>query len=432
MSDSRPHDFSQAKPAQDRPARAGDLRRHNLALLTRLVSDHGELTRAELSRMTRLTKGTVSSLVEELLARRIFVELAASPPGQPGRPPSGVLALEGEYHCGVGVEIGIDYIAVSVADLLGTVRFHRVESRDNRTARRGVVLTRTAKMVDAAIDAVTRCGLSPAGVAVAVPGAVDLERGIVMRAPGLGWSDVAVVDEIRRRIERSDLPVLAENEANLAALAELWLGLGADAGDYVHVAGESGVGGGIIVDGELFRGSRGFAGEIGHIVVDPQGPLCTCGGRGCLGRVAGKEALFELAGLQPDTATQLGGSTTALQELLAMLARDDPRAKHALDHVAQALGIAVADVVNMLDPDTIVLGGIFAPLSPWLVGPLSQTLSRQAILGAKTPVMVRASQLGPEAAVRGAATWVMQRLLAGDVQHPAAESPPARAGRSAA
>ncbi len=415
---------SHQRSLHTRPARPADLRRHNLALLTRLVSERESLTRAELSRMTRLTKGTVSSLVEELIEREILVEsAAATAPGQPGRPPSGVLALNGESHCGIGVEINIDYIAVSVADLLRRVRFRRVEIRDNRKPSKSAVLGRAARLVGDAIAAATGFGLRPAGVAMAIPGPVDLERGVLMRAPGLAWSDVAVVTELRRRLERPDLPIFAENQANLAALGELWLGLGAEAGDYVHVSGESGIGGGIIVDGALFRGARGFAGEIGHIVVDPQGPVCTCGGRGCLGRVAGKEVLFELAGLQPDTATQLGGNPLVLQELLAMLERHDPRATHAVDHVAQALGLALADIVNMIDPDTIVLGGIFAPLSPWLIEPLSATLSRQAILGAKTPVSVRASQVGPDAAVRGAATWVVQSLLAGELSPPAAPKP---------
>lgn len=382
--------------------------------------------------MTRLTKGTISSLVEELIVRRILVERTAGPQGQPGRPPSGVLALNGDSHCGIGVEINIDYIAVSVADLLRRVRFDKVETRDNRTARQSAVLDRAAQLVKGAIAAATRSGLTPVGVAVAVPGAVDLEGGVLMRAPGLAWSDVAVVAEMRRRLQQPNLPILAENEANLAALGELWLGLGADAGDYVHVSGESGVGGGIIVDGALFRGARGFAGEIGHIVVDPQGPLCTCGGRGCLGRVAGKEVLFELAGLRPDTATRLGGSKPVLQELLTMLGRDDPRAIRALDHVAHALGLALADIVNLIDPETIVLGGIFAPLSPWLIEPLSATLSRQAMRGANTPVSVRASQLGPDAAVRGAATWVVQKLLAGELPLPAPPKPHSGSGRKKA
>ena len=101
-----------------------------------------------------------------------------------------------------------------------------------------------------------------------------------------------------------------------------------------------------------------------------------------------------------------------------MLERRDPRATGALDQVAQALGLALADIVNLLDPDTIVLGGIYAALSPWLIEPLSATLSRQSILGTKTPVGVRASLLGPDAAVRGAATWVVQRLLAGELPSP--------------
>jgi predicted NBD/HSP70 family sugar kinase len=407
--------FTDEAAASSRAVRPADLRRHNLALVLRHVSASEGLTRAELARLTALTKGTISSLAEELIERGFLVESAPEPQGRLGRPPTGLLALNGDSHCGIGIEINIDYLAVSVADLRGRIRFHMAEGRDNRIGRRTKVLDRAARAVRDAARIASSAGLQPAGVSLAVPGPVDVERGILMRAPGLAWTDVPVVDELADRLADLGLPVLAENEANLAALGELWLGIGSTAGDYVYVSGESGVGGGIIVDGALVRGSRGSAGEIGHIVVDPNGPPCTCGGRGCLGQMAGQETLFRLAGLEPDQATRQVAGEPALDELLAMLGRGDLQALEAVDKVAHALGIALADIVNLLDPDSIILGGIYAPLSPWLIGPIVESLGRQDILGGRNPVAIHSSLLGADAAVRGAATLVVKQLMSGSV-----------------
>jgi predicted NBD/HSP70 family sugar kinase len=406
-----PLSLSRTKSLPRRPAaRPVDVRRHNLALVLQQVAAEGAISRAELAGVTRLTKGTVSTLVQELLRLGLLVELGTQPDGRVGRPRT-VLALNGDGHCGIGLEINVDYIAVCVANLLHEVRFHRVDAIDNRSASLGRVLDRSARLVQAAVQAAAAEGLRPAGIAVAVPGTVDVPAGRLLVAPNLGWSDVRIVDELSVRLGAA-LPVLADNDANLGALGELWLGIGAESGDYIHVSGEIGIGAGVVVDGTLFRGSRGFAGEIGHVVVDPDGPPCSCGGRGCLERFAGQEAILAAAGLPTTSATTLGQVDTPLRELLALLGQRNRRAEAAVRSAANALGIGLADVVNVLDPDTIVLGGTYASLAPWLVDPLEDVLARQVIAAAWRPVKVAASALGPDAAVRGAAGWIVNRVLA--------------------
>jgi predicted NBD/HSP70 family sugar kinase len=263
-----------------------------------------------------------------------------------------------------------------------------------------------------ALEAAEADGLSVAAAGVAVPGMVRVADGTLLLAPNLGWSDVSVADDLAGRLERARLPILVDNEANLAALGELWLGIGAGIGDYVHVSGEIGVGAGVIVDGRLFRGSRGFAGEVGHVVVDPDGDRCSCGGRGCLERVAGQEAIFRAAGLVVSGGTTLGYGESQAPKLVDLLGSEDPRALEAVRDAGEALGLALADVVNVLDPDAIVLGGLYAMLAPWLAAPLKAALSEQIVAAPWRPIEVRASELGPDAAVRGAAAWVVQRVLA--------------------
>jgi predicted NBD/HSP70 family sugar kinase len=392
-------------------ARSDDVGRHNLALVVQQVAARGAVSRAELARVTRLTKGTVSTHVQELLKLGLLVELGTQPDGRVGRPHS-VLALNRSGHCGIGMEINVDYVAVCVSDLLHQVRFHRVEAVDNRGIEPGRVLDRAARLVRTAVDAAAAEGLAPAGIAAAVPGTVGIETGAVRVAPNLGWTDVQVVDGLVERLAPIDVPVLADNEANLAALGELWLGIGSESGSYVHVSGEIGVGAGVVVGGALFRGAHGFAGEIGHVVVDPNGAPCACGGRGCLERVAGQDAILRAAGLPSTTATTLGHAGNPLRELVERLEQGDERASAAVRAAAAALGIGLAGVVNIIDPDTIILGGTYASLAPWLVEPLKEELLRQVIASEWRPIEIRASALGPDAAVRGAAAWIVQRVLA--------------------
>ena len=398
-------------PVRTEPAaRPLDVRRHNLALVLQRVAAHEGASRAEIARLTGLTKGTVSVLVQDLLSNGLLVELGPQANGQIGRP-STALRLNGDRLCGIGLDIGVDYLAVCVTDLLHRVRYQRIESADNRDARPPHVLDRAARLVAGAADAARGEGLAATGVCVAVPGMLHGDGDRLLVAPNLGWSDLAMIDELARRLATADLPVRVDNEANLAALAELWLGDGARDGDYVYVSGEVGIGAGIVVGGRLFRGSRGFAGEIGHIVVDPNGLACSCGGRGCLERVAGQEAILAAAGLPTSIATSIGHSESPLPELLRLLDRGDAAATSALAEAGVALGIALAGVINILDLDTIVLGGIYGPFAPALIAPLERELDRQVMGGGERAVRLRPATLGPDAVVRGAAAAIVQRVL---------------------
>jgi predicted NBD/HSP70 family sugar kinase len=391
-------------------ARPADVRRHNLALVLEQAATRDGISRAEIARVTGLTKGTVSVLVQELLRLGLLLAHGPQADGRVGRPRS-ALTVNGDFHCGVGLEINVDYLAVCVADLLHRVRFHRVEAGDNLDVEPARVLDRAGRLIETALEAAGAEGLTVAAVGVALPGVVDVQAGRLLLAPNLGWTEIPVTAELAGRLHGSPVPVLADNEANLAALGELWLGLGKEIGDYVHVSGEIGIGAGVIVGGELFRGSHGFAGEMGHVVVDPNGPSCSCGGRGCLERVAGQEAILRAAGLPTAVGTSLGHAESAVPELLAMLAHGDPPALDAVHQAGLALGLGLADVANVLDPGTIVLGGIYAALAPWLAEPLQATLARQVVAARWRPIEVRPSALGPDAAVRGAAGWIVQHVL---------------------
>ncbi|HEX7146819.1 MAG TPA: ROK family transcriptional regulator [Actinomycetota bacterium] len=392
------------------PARQDALRPHNLALVLQHIAAGEPVTRARLAAATGLTKTTVSSLVDDLVSARLVVELGPEARGEIGRPGS-ALALDPSGYAGIGLEINVDYIAVCLANLVGEVRYLRTRARDNRSQSPAKVLGRAVRMVGTALARAEAARLTVAGLAVAVPGPVETDRGLLRLAPNLGWVDVPVAAILADRLAGHDLAVLVDNEANLAALGELWFGGHHDLADFIHVSGEIGVGGGVVLSEELFRGVRGFAGEIGHVVVQPDGPRCRCGARGCLEQVAGQEAILRAAGLTGAVGTSIGQPGGSVAELLARARAGDPATLRAVESAGRALGIGLSATVNVVDPSTVVLGGLYAALEPWLRGPLLEELSERAITHRWSPVQLLASRLGPDAAVRGAAGVVVKRVL---------------------
>jgi predicted NBD/HSP70 family sugar kinase len=387
------------------------VRRHNLGVVLRHLSEHGPRSRATIALETGLNKTTVSSLVTELIGLDLVVERGLEQRGTVGRPGQ-VVELSGDGVVALGLEVNVDYLAVRALDLTGTERHRGLDVRDNRGMTTGEVLDRLAEQARAALDAVKAQGLRPVGATVALPGLVDAGTGTLLLAPNLGWTDVRVADELRDRLSSAAIPLAAENEANLAALAELWEGSARGLADVLYVSGEIGVGGGIIIGGELFRGAQGFGGEFGHMTLDPGGRPCACGSRGCLETVVGLEALLELAGLDPSDARTTTGSGEPVSILAARARAGDERALAALRDAGRWLGIAIASASNLLNFQAVVLGGFFGQLSTWLAAPIARELEVHVLASDWAVPRVLPSTLGPEAAVRGAAAQSLRRVLA--------------------
>ena len=326
------------------PARQTSLREHNLALVLGELADRGPASRARLAATTGLTKATVSRLVETLTEAGLVTELgrvsepargdrrhAGAPVGRPGV----AVGLSPEGPLGVGIEINVDYLAGCAVDLTGTVRHRELVVEDQRGSDLAAVLDRTAGVLGRVLDRAAADGRAVAGVCVAVPGLVEAPAGrepLLRLAPNLAWRDVPVLDELRRRLRSGAagkgadfgrLRMTMDNEANLAALGELWGGGhtvdGVPPRSFVHVSGEIGVGAGIVLDGRLFRGRRGFSGEIGHLPVRHDGPRCACGANGCLERLAGQEAILRGAGLALEPSTAIGSPAGSVAELVAQM-----------------------------------------------------------------------------------------------------------------
>jgi predicted NBD/HSP70 family sugar kinase len=381
------------------------VRQHNLGQVLRQVAVHGPRSRAALALETGLNKSTVSSIVAELIEAGLLRDAPQDErPGTVGRPPQGVeLDPKGPYV--LGLEINVDYLAVWATDLGGSVRHRSFVAHDNRAAGPEEAIGHLGRLAEEALEEPFANGRAPLASTVAVPGLVDSEGRLAV-APNLGWTDVAVAELLP-----AELDVRVENEANLGAVAEQVEGAGRGLRDFVYVSGEIGIGAGVVLRGELFRGASGFAGEFGHLTIDPYGPPCGCGGRGCLERLAGQDALLRLAGW--DARIRCAGSRPEWPgAMLAESARQGhPKTLQALSQVGHTLGIAVASLANLLDPEAVLLGGYLAPLCEWLREPIEAELETRALAGRRMRCRVLPARLGGEAGVRGAVAMSRREAL---------------------
>ncbi|GGS13669.1 xylose repressor [Streptomyces aureoverticillatus] len=369
------------------------MRRRNLSRVMHTVAAHGPLSRAAVAAQIGLTRAAVSTLVDELIRTGLLEELGPERPARVGRPGS-ALAVSARGPAGIGAEVGVDHLAVCAVDLRGAVRTRAGRRVDNRRRPPEPVLTDLASLVRQVVEEAEGEGLRPAGLAIAVPGLVARDTHTVVRAPNLDWHDTDLGAWLP-----TELPLTVDNEANFGALAELWLGDAAPA-DFLHVSAEIGIGAALVVDGRLLRGSRGFAGELGHVPVWPDGPECACGGRGCLEQYAGEEAVLRAAGLPP------GAERVAV--LAERAAAGDEKVRAALRDAGAALGIALTGAVNLLDPRAVVLGGTLSRLAPWLLPSLEGEFGRR-IAGPGCEVVV--SRIGSDGPLLGAAHAVVRAVL---------------------
>ncbi|MFC8801058.1 ROK family protein [Promicromonospora sp. NPDC057138] len=390
-------------------ARQHTLRERNLELVARAVYEVPEpLSRAGVAAATGLARATVSTLVDQLVAAGLVRELPAVTGGRAGRPAVPLVPAPRSV-VGLGLEVNVDYLGVRVLDLTGDVVAEQVVPGSFHDSDPTAVLGRLGALAREVSDGVAAAGMTVAGARLALPGLVDPRTGLLEVAPNLGWSSLEPVP----LLGLGDTEVRIANEAKLAALAELAGGSDVAAPDsFIFVSGDVGIGAAIVVDRELFLGERGWNGEIGHVVVDPAGPRCSCGAFGCLEQYAGKEAMMRAAGLPPDAP--LDALVARLADADADAATDaaQPAGGRAALPAGRALGSALADFVNLLDVGTIVLGGAYTELLPWLRADVEAVLDDRVLSAPFVDLQVRAAQAGPQAALTGGAREVLQAVLA--------------------
>lgn len=388
---------------QSRPADQAGLRRGNLALLVRTLREHGALSRAQLAVRSGLSKATVSSLVTDLETRGLVHDAGVSAGGQ-GRPGQ-LVDLRPDSVCGVGLDVHVGHVGALVTDLGGEVLYQRRAIIDVPMAGPERTLDQLAQLATEAMSNIKNA----IGVTVSVPGLVDTHAGTVPFSPRLRWRDVAIADGIAARTGLPLDQIVVDNDANLGAMAEL---AELDTGDLVYLTGDYGIGGGVVAGGRLVRGVGGFAGEIGHMAMDPLGPYCSCGRRGCWETQVGLGALLH-ACADPDDPIR--DPALDLDQRMRMIRaraeQQDRRTLDALHQIAIALGLGVSYLVNLLNPAVVVLGGYFAALPEWLVEPIRSQVVAHVLAPGAGGARVVGSRLGFTAATTGGALASLRRVL---------------------
>lgn len=386
--------------------RSETVRRANLSAIVRELHLRGSLSRSELVAWTGLTRSAIRSLVGDLVAGDFVAEDDAVRLGTPGRP-SPQVGLVADRIVVIALEIAVNSLAVAIVGLGGQVHWKERVDRPRAHSSVDDIVSDLADLVARAQEQRPSDAV-PIGVGVAVAGLVRPTDGVVAVGPNLGWNDVPLGERLKSALGL-DVPIAVANEADLGALAETRRGAARGADDVLYVHGEVGVGGGIIVGGRALSGISGFAGEIGHMPINPDGRPCHCGSVGCWETEIGEGALLERAGYP------LEGGRMSVSALIADAAEGRPESLAALDAVGRWLGIGLAGLVNILNPQIVVLGGLFSPAFPYLAPSMTAALDARALVASRRLVSVVPAALGVDAPLLGAAELAFEPLLADPV-----------------
>src|SRR6478735_320005 len=381
--------------------RQANLREHNLGLVLRLIIDSPvPVSRADIAVATGLTRATVSSLADRLIMASLVAELPPVMSQRAGRPAVPLVPARGTLAA-VGMEINVDYLGVRVVDLSGAILGESVEPADFRGSDPVAVMGQLSDLycqVTKSVDDDVRM----AGSCLAIPGLVDRMIGPVRMAPNLGWREVDVVKEFHSYPATAGVRIRLDNEATLGARAEADALRPTGTLSFMYLSGEVGIGGALVVDGAVFGGRHGWSGEIGHMVVDPAGPLCRCGSTGCLEQYAGKDALMRSAAMDLDLPV----------DYLARAAESgDAAALRSLADAAGALGTALANAINLIDVENVVLGGIYAPLAQFLIPGIDAVLQARVLSAPWSSLHLRTAEVTDYAAMTGAASLVLSDVI---------------------
>lgn len=403
----------------DAPAKAlpGVVRTHNAAVVLQQLRLHAPLSRADLAKRIGLNRSTVSSIVAQLLHAGLIQETdrQTDKVGRPGLS----LALNPMGGCAVGVEIDATGVRVVLTDFTAQCIWRRTLLVDEGESQEGYFQCAEEMVRQALLQAQAR-ELRVLGVGVALPGLVDVHCGELRYAPSLRWHDIPFR---ARWSKRFGLPILIENSANAAALGEYYFGVAQNVPNFLYIGAGTTMGGGIVINGTLLRGRGGFAGEMGHITLDPDGAVCRCGARGCWETLVGPEQVVAQYRRRSPNAAQVldgGGTRTRGDEsdfakVVAAAEAGDLAAEAVMQQMGLNLGIGIANLVNIFNPQLVVLGGHYSLAHETVIPMIKETVKQHSLFPMRTALSVLPSLRGVDDSILGAAALVLDERMAAPV-----------------
>ncbi len=375
------------------------IRAINRSHVLNTIKTLGTAARAEVARATGLSPATVTAITADLIAEELIFEKQTGDSSGGRRPILLALNPAGRYTA--GIKLMEDHAVSALTDLEATI-----------IARQSVALPADHAVEDvlAALAGMVESMLAQAGVprnkllgvGLGLAGIVDSEGGLLRQSPYLGWRDLPLRDLLKARV---DAPVYIDNDVNTLTLAERWFGMGQGVDDFLVLTVGRGVGMGIVVNRQFYRGAHGGAGELGHTVVDPEGFPCSCGKRGCLETVVGDPGLLRAAN------AILSRPVASVDELLSLAASGDEQARAVFAHAGTVLGQAVSDLVNIFNPQRVIISGEGTRYGKWLFDPMCAALDQHTIPALRADVTLSIEPWGDDAWARGAASLVLRELF---------------------
>ncbi|MBN3931751.1 ROK family transcriptional regulator [Streptomyces verrucosisporus] len=378
------------------PGSQSSLHRANLERVVRAVRIAGSLTQAEIARTTGLSAATVSNIVRELKDNGTVEVTPTSAGGRRARS----VSLSGDAGIVVGVDFGHSHLRVAVGNLAHQVLAEESEPIDvDASASQG--FDRAERLVARLIEVTGFRREKVIGMGLGVPGPIDVETGVLGSSTILpGWAGTNPREELSSRL---GVEVHVDNDANLGALGELVWGSGRGARDLAYIKVASGVGAGLVIDGQIYRGPGGTAGEIGHITLDESGPVCRCGNRGCLETFTAARYVLPLL-------HSSHGPDLTMPEMVRLARSGDLGCRRVVADVGRHVGSGVANLCNLLNPSRVVLGGDLAEAGELVLDPIRDSVSRYAIPSAARQLTVVPGALGGRAEVLGALALVLSEM----------------------
>ena len=373
-------------------------RKYNSATILDHLRLHSPVSRAGLAVYTGLTRSTVSRIIDQLMDQGLVHEVGAQPEkvGRPGT----LIELDPAGGAALGVEIGVGFVSIILTDFIGRVQWRkRLKMPDESDLLS--YLHQAEEMIGEALQVSKTGGYHLLGIGVGVWGLVDIQKGEVRFAPNLKWRDVPLKQLWEGRF---GLTVFVENDANAAAMGEYYLGTAKNVDDFIYINTGIGLGGGIISAGQLFRGWNGYAGEVGHMTIDPQGETCMCGKRGCWETLVGSRVAVQ------NYKRQTGRDAT-FEELVQLLRAKDPTCVALFSDMALALGIGIGSLANIFYPRCIVVGGALQPLSDVILPIARDTFAKNSLFQPQQDIQIIPSALGADSCVLGCVALVLDEVI---------------------
>lgn len=389
------------------------VRKMNRSLILAVFRTQKTLSRAQLATQTGLNPSTVSKIIHELIQEKLIHETTLSQTGT-GRPGL-MLELNPKGGCALGIEINVDYIELLITDFSANALWRKKQDTKPGVAQ-DVIMNQVIELVKEASSFIQSHKLPILGVGVGVPGLVDVASGLLRVAPNLNWVDIPVRDILANYFS---CPIYVENEANAAALGEYYFGAVQNVKNFIYLSSGIGLGSGIVMGGQLFRGMFGFAGEAGHMTLDPNGEICGCGRRGCWETFVGPRSVLQrvqrslMLGAESSLVGAAKGNLKDLtiDDVVVAAQNGDKIAIYALSEVAFYLGIGIANLLNLFNVEVIVLGGALNKASPVFLSDVERVVQENTLNPVREHLKIIPSAHGSDACIMGTIALVLDDIL---------------------